>query len=109
MPKTKQKATESDPVQDFRAFLAAADRAGLDLVMREGVMMGIGGHHERSDWYDALDNLGQRFVRNFEPVGVDDVCSLDELAATQDAAYMLGLAIGLRLNGANLGLKGGAR
>jgi hypothetical protein len=56
-------------------------------------------------WYDAL---GREFVGGFTKSNLDDVLSYEEAWATPEAAYMIGLAVGLRLNGA-IGLIGGAR
>jgi hypothetical protein len=106
----KPRPENEDEIEYFRRFLAAADRVALELLVREGVMS-----HARAGSLDyfyssALDELAKEFGRDWESTSIDDVVHFTEAEVKYDAAHMIGLALGLRLRGVDLGLSiGGVR
>lgn len=95
--------------EHFRAFLAAADRDAFALLLSEGVYTNE--NRERDAYEDAIESLAKQFVGPYDTTDLDDVCTFEELWAKMEAAYMLGMAAGMRLQAGEIvqALKGGAR
>lgn len=91
-------------LEGFAVELAAADKLAVGIIVTEGLRKGVSDGTER--FWRAVDALAEGPF----PSVPDDMMSMPEHDAKSRAAYMLGLAIGLRLRGVNLGLTdGGAR
>ena len=55
---------------------------------------------DRNDYYSGVEALAKQHGEPYQEVsGLDDVVTLQEMAAKVDAAHMVGLALGLRLVG----------
>lgn len=90
----------------FAFELAAADKLAVGIIVTEGLRKGVYGDSEY--FWRAIGLLAD--VAGPFPSPPDDMISMAEHDAKSRAAYMLGLAIGLRLRGVNIGLtEGGAR
>ena len=103
--KPRRKLLEPVGLEHFRSFLAAADRVALELLIREGVMTDP--RIDRSFYYESLTRLAKTFCGDYAATNLDNVCTYEELDAKQNAAHMIGLALGLRLRGVDLTLPTG--
>ena len=82
----------------FEAFLEAADRVALEMLLTEGISPFT--DTDRNDYYSGVEALAKQHGEPYQEVsGLDDVVTLQEMAAKVDAAHMVGLALGLRLAG----------
>ena len=89
----------------FEAFLKAADRVALEMLLTEGISPFT--DTDRNDYYSGVEALAKTHGEPYHESNIDDVVTLQEMAVKVDAAHMVGLALGLRLAGRH-GL-GGAR
>ncbi len=92
----------------FRRFLAAADAVAVEQLLDNGILTNQ--DREPDAYSDAIDDLAVMFCGPFERTDLDNVVHFTAALAHREAAHMVGLALGLRLRGADLtGLIGGAR
>jgi len=86
---------QSEGAKHFREFLQAASVAGKELILHRGISRE--GGQDSSTYYDSIEALAE-YVCSWEPSEVVDHVTDRELMAKIDAAYMLGLAVGLQVN-----------
>ena len=83
--------------EHFQAFLEAADRVALTLLLNDGINplaeKGCG------DWLGNRLNELMPFCYSYKETDVDDHVNCGEVEARIAAAHMVGLALGLRLAG----------
>ena len=89
----------------FEAFLKAADRVALEMLLTEGISPFA--DTDRNTYYCGVEALAKSHGEPYYESNIDDVVTLQEMGAKVDAAHMVGLALGLRIAGRH-GL-GGAR
>ncbi len=106
----KSSRPEQSRAEHFQSFLAAADRHALEILVSDGGGLFPNPGDDGHVYYDALENLAKTFCDPYKSTDIDDVVHFTEHDAKLEAAHMVGLALGLRLRGADLGLaSGGAR
>ncbi len=82
----------------FTAFLEAADRLALTMLLTEGISPFV--QSDRNTYYVGIEDLAKHHGESKHEVhGLDGVVSMEEMGAKVDSAHMVGLALGLRLAG----------
>jgi hypothetical protein len=109
-PRKSRTKPEPSTLEHFRSFLAAADRQALEILVSDGGGLLPNPGDDGQAYRNALDDLANKFCRPYDTTEADDVIHFTEHDAKLEAAHMIGLALGLRLRGLDLGLtSGGAR
>jgi hypothetical protein len=109
-PRKSRTKPEPNPLEHFRSFLAAADRHALEILVSDGGGLFPNPGDDGQVYHSALDSLANEFCRPYDHTDLDDVIHFTEADAKFEAAHMVGLALGLRLRGVDLGVAiGGVR
>ena len=103
MPEAHEEPTQTE---HFLAFLKAADRVALTMLLTEGISPFTLG--DRNTYYCDIEDLAKHHGEPYHASNIDDVVTMQEMFVKVDAAHMVGIAIGLRLGNSEL-LDGGAR
>jgi hypothetical protein len=102
-PKETKPTTTLGTLAHFRAWLAEADREALEVVIHHGFVPHIQTIEDREHLDAAVEWLAKQFAEPYPDSDVDDDHVLfEELNAKQDAALMMGIALGLRLKDSEL-------
>lgn len=84
----------------FQAFLADADVTALEIIISDGIgTILVGGSDEL---YHAIEDLARRHGHRWVDSDIDDFVSANEFEAKQQTAFMIGIALGMRLHAARL-------
>ncbi len=104
---SKKSPRDLTDVEHFQAFLNAADAVALEMLVTEGLLTNA---CQQDSYLSAIDDLAKAFCGEFDHTDLDDLVHWTEARAQREAAHMVGLALGLRLRGVDLGVvSGGAR
>ncbi len=89
---------EPTSTEHFQAFLEAADRVALEILLSDGINP-LADHRDRDDWDGALLNELMPFCGSYTKTDVDDCITYEEADVRIAASRMVGIALGMRLSG----------